>query len=236
MQTRAVLARACLIFSLFGVAACATLPEGTATVPSPDTGNSVGEQLAALPGTVLRETGHVVGGVFSGLFYIVVPTPRTKPSTIFTAGLDPRVIRASRRLQCVPFARARSGVEIYGDAVRWWEKAATTDYAREAAPSVGSVMVLKGYRSGRRGHVAVVTRMIDSRTIVIDHANWLNDGRIYLDQPVVDVSPNNDWTEVRVWYTPDQKLGDRVYQVKGFITRDLPVVPVAQTQQISLTQ
>lgn len=128
----------------------------------------------------------------------------------------PRVIRGPRHLQCVPFAREASGVEIYGNANRWWQLAEGR-YRRTQSPTVGSVFVMNGYRTTRRGHVAVVRKLIDSRTMVIDHANWLNDGKIYLSAPVKDVSPNNDWSQVRVWYTPGQQWGSRTYTAKGFI-------------------
>ena len=43
--------------------------------------------------------------------------------------------------------------------------------------------------------------VVSDREIVIDHANWLNDGKVYLDQPVLDVSEDNDWSAVpKVWY------------------------------------
>src|ERR1700685_4663031 len=47
-------------------------------------------------------------------------------------------------LQCVTFARARTGIDIHGDASVWWEKAAG-HYAREDAPLLGSILVLTGY-------------------------------------------------------------------------------------------
>lgn len=119
-------------------------------------------------------------------------------------------------MQCVPFARAKSGVEIYGDAHTWWDKAAGR-YERGFRPRVGAVLVLYGYKRVDRGHVAVVKRVISSREIVIDHANWLNDGRVYLDQPVKDVSPGNDWSAVKVWYAPGDQYGARTYTVQGFI-------------------
>jgi len=68
-----------------------------------------------------------------------------------------------------------------------------------------------------RGHVAVVTAVDSSREIRIDHANWLDDGAIYRDDPVIDVSPDNDWSEVRVWNTRANQLGTRTYLVRGFI-------------------
>lgn len=128
----------------------------------------------------------------------------------------PRIVRGPRRLQCVPFARDLSGVEIYGNANRWWDLA-EGKYRRAKTPAAGSVMVMNGYRTNRRGHVAVVRKVVDSRTIIIDHSNWLNDGKIYLSAPVRDVSENNDWSRINVWYTPGQTWGSRVYTAKGFI-------------------
>jgi hypothetical protein len=34
---------------------------------------------------------------------------------------------------------------------------------------------------------------------------------------VLDVSPNNDWSQVRVWHIPGGHWGGRVYSVEGFI-------------------
>ena len=129
---------------------------------------------------------------------------------------DPEVVTPGSRMQCVPFARDESGIQIYGDAHLWWGKAAGK-YERGYQPEEGSVMVLFGYKRTDRGHVAVVRRVISDREIVIDHANWLNDGKIYLDQPVQDVSENNDWSAVRVWYAPGGQYGARTYAVQGFI-------------------
>ena len=129
---------------------------------------------------------------------------------------SPEVVSRGERLQCVPFARDESGIEIYGDAHTWWQKAAGK-YDRGAAPEEGAVMVLFGYKRTDRGHVAVVRRVVSDREIVIDHANWLNDGRVYLDQPVMDVSADNDWSAVRVWYAPGHQYGARTYAVQGFI-------------------
>lgn len=129
---------------------------------------------------------------------------------------SPEVRDAGRNMQCVPFARAESGVEIYGDAYTWWDQA-DGKFEREEEPSKGSVMVLKGYKRSDRGHVAVVRRVESDREIVVDHANWLNDGKIYLDQPVLDVSEDNDWSRVRVWYEPGHQYGARIYTVQGFI-------------------
>ena len=139
------------------------------------------------------------------------------------ADIRPTVMDPASPLQCVPFAREASGVEIYGDAKNWW-KLAAGKYSRAKRPQQGAVLVLKGYRTTRRGHVAVVKEILDDRTIVVDHANWGNDGRIYLSAPVRDESPKNDWSMVRVWYTPAGKWGQRIYRTRGFI---LPSTSVA---------
>src|ERR1700727_926713 len=57
---------------------------------------------------------------------------------------DTRVVTPDAPLECVPYARTRSGVVIYGDAGTWWDKA-DGRYARGSSPLLGSVMVLTGY-------------------------------------------------------------------------------------------
>ena len=74
-------------------------------------------------------------------------------------------------LQCVPYAREVSGIAIYGDAHTWWEQAAGR-YDRGNKPRVGAVMAFVPHRNMRLGHVAAVSRVIDSRTVLLDHANW----------------------------------------------------------------
>ena len=127
---------------------------------------------------------------------------------------NPRVIRSRPPLQCVVYAREQSGIEIHGNANRWWASAAGR-YARGHEPSVGSVMVVSG--PDRRGHVAVVRKIIDSRTIIVDHSNWLGHGEINKDTPVRDVSEANDWSEVKFWYIPGTHWGGRVNTIAGFI-------------------
>ncbi len=122
----------------------------------------------------------------------------------------------TKPLQCVPFARSASGVKLFGDASLWWDLAAGK-YIRSNEPRVGSVLVLTGYAGPKHGHVAVVTAIDSARRIRVDHANWLNDGAIYRNDPVIDVSPDNDWSEVRVWNIRANVLGSRTYAVKGFI-------------------
>lgn len=119
-------------------------------------------------------------------------------------------------MECVPYARARSGVELFGDAGSWWERA-DGKYVREPTPLLGSVMVLSGYAGPGRGHVGVVSGLVSAREIRLDHANWVGDGSVYLGDPVVDVSPDNRWTEVRVWNPRSRSWGTKTYLVEGFI-------------------
>ncbi|UPT61867.1 MAG: hypothetical protein M0D54_15915 [Hyphomonadaceae bacterium JAD_PAG50586_4] len=75
----------------------------------------------------------------------------------------------------------------------------------------------RGFNTTTRGHVAVVTHVESSRIIRVDQANWLNNGEISVGVPVIDVSPNNDWSQVRVWHIPGNHWGGRVYVAEGFI-------------------
>jgi hypothetical protein len=127
-----------------------------------------------------------------------------------------RIANGRARLQCVPFARRESGVEIYGDAHTWWRQASGR-YETAQAPSEGAVMVLEGYNTTARGHVAVVREVVSPRLIVVDHANWLNGGEITRDVPIRDVSEAGDWSEVQVWNVPGRHWGGRTYNVQGFI-------------------
>ncbi len=138
------------------------------------------------------------------------------PITWNNTGAKPRILRNGEPLQCVPYARNVSGVQIFGDAYTWWERAAGR-FDRSESPEVGAVLVMKAYQNEQRGHVAVVRRVVNEREIVVDHANWLNKGEIGLDNPVLDVSDDNDWSAVRVWYAPGGHYGGRVYEVQGFI-------------------
>lgn len=127
-----------------------------------------------------------------------------------------RIEHPAHPLQCVAYARARSGISIYGDAWTWWGQAAGR-YNRGHSPMPGAVMVLDGYAGPKRAHLAYVRRVVSSRVIRVDHANWLDHGNIHLDDPVMDVSPDNDWSEVRVFDLETDAWGGHVYDVRGFI-------------------
>ena len=122
--------------------------------------------------------------------------------------------------QCVPFARAASGIQIYGDAWTWWDQAAGR-YRRGEAPKPGAVIVFERTARLPLGHVAVISRVVDSRVAMVTHANWSRQngerGHAEQDVTLTDVSPGNDWSEVRVWYRDSDGLGSTAYPVYGFI-------------------
>lgn len=143
-------------------------------------------------------------------------TPLDLTTTPFDADTAPRILYGEPPSQCVPYARAISGIDIRGDAVTWWSQA-DGRYPRSSHPAEGAVLVLRGYNDHTRGHVSVVREVVSDRLLRVDHANWMNGGEISVDVPVIDVSPNNDWSEVRVWYIPGAYWGGRTYQAEGFI-------------------
>ncbi len=147
------------------------------------------------------------------------PAPQSSVQTaVHSAGpghARPRIVTPKQWLQCVPYARQLTNVQLRGNAWTWWGQAKGR-YQRGKVPAVGSVLVLK--RKGRtRGHLAVVTQLISDREVIANHANWLNRGQIHLNTPIRDVSRNNDWSAVRVWYTPGNILGKSTYPAYGFI-------------------
>jgi len=118
-------------------------------------------------------------------------------------------------LECVPFARALSGIQLRGDAYDWWW-GAPGRYDQGRAPAVGAAMVFAPSRGLPRGHVSVVSRVVGPRQILVTHANWVHH-RVTTDQLVVDDSPYGDWSVARVWWPPVGGLGSTDYPVLGFI-------------------
>jgi hypothetical protein len=128
-------------------------------------------------------------------------------------------------LSCVPFARMATGMNISGDARLWWYNAAGS-YARGQQPERGSVLAFAASGGMSRGHVAVVSRVVNPRTILIDHANWagpgIRRGTVMRGVTVVDVSDRNDWTAVRVQTGWDSDTFGRTYATYGFIYNRAP--------------
>jgi hypothetical protein len=128
---------------------------------------------------------------------------------------SPNNFGSPTQLSCVPYARAVSGIQLDGDAWEWWSEAAGLS-PRSHSPQTGAVLVFPPHGSMSSGHLAVVTALEGNREILVTQSNWLP-RRIEHDQLVMDVSPDNDWTQVRVWYEPVHALGRTVYPADGFI-------------------
>jgi surface antigen len=127
-----------------------------------------------------------------------------------------RQVARSSGISCVPYARHVSGIEVAGNAWKWWENA-EGHYARGRVPEPGSVLAFRSNDRMRLGHVAVVSRVINAREIEVDHANWGSyRGNIAHRVPVVDVSEANNWTAVRVGLGNGSQFGS-VYPTYGFI-------------------
>jgi surface antigen len=123
-------------------------------------------------------------------------------------------------ISCVPYARSVTGMDISGNAHTWWANAAGS-YARGQRPERGSVLAFRSSGGMRMGHVGVVSRLVSSREVLIDHANWegpgIRKGTIMRGVSVVDVSDRNDWTAVRVQVGRDDETYGRTYPTSGFI-------------------
>ena len=124
-------------------------------------------------------------------------------------------------LTCAPFARALTGMHLSGDAADWWGQASGR-YARATTPAVGDVLVFRRAARLPSGHVSVVSRVLDERHIHVIQANWVP-GQLDEDQLIVDVSPRNTWTEVRVWYPPTNQMDTHAYATYGFIVPSAPL-------------
>ncbi|GEO81407.1 CHAP domain-containing protein [Pararhodospirillum oryzae] len=147
--------------------------------------------------------------------------PAYTPAIAVAPAYDPLLSRRSY-WSCVPFVQHASAVHLTGDGWRWWDNAAG-QYHRGSAPRPGSVLVFKRSRDLDRGHVALVRAILDRRTIRVDHANWGSGGykgKIDVGVIVRDVSPRNDWSMTRVWYTPINDLGSTAYPTYGFVYPD----------------
>ena len=115
---------------------------------------------------------------------------------------------------CVAYARDVSGISLDGNAGAWWSQAEGR-YERSQTPAVGAVLVFRPSGHMRVGHVAVVSRVVKPREILVDQANWVR-GRVVKGMSVVDASPNNDWTVVKVVELHSGTHG-RPNQTYGFV-------------------
>jgi surface antigen len=196
---------------LLAVPGC-TAPRDSAA----DTNDGVTYSGSRMPGAMARQQAlapsdplldEVMPSGLGALPQAVMPTP---------ARPRPAIRKVSQPLQCVPYARELSKIALRGNAWTWWQKAKGR-YERGSMPRPGAVLVLSKTNRLRLGHLAVVAGVRSSREIVVHQANWLNRGQIHRYTPVIDVSENNDWSVVRVWYTPGRVYGSRHYPAYGFI-------------------
>jgi hypothetical protein len=133
-------------------------------------------------------------------------------------------------LECVPYAREVSGVELTGDAYLWWNEAAGR-YQRGQTPQSGSVLNFRNNGRMRLGHVAVVTEVVNRREVLVTQANWGGPGfvrgGVSRGISVIDVSPDNDWTAVRMALGHSSEYGS-IYPTYGFIySHDAPTMQMA---------
>lgn len=128
-------------------------------------------------------------------------------------------------VNCVQFVKKASTVALHGNAYQWWD-AADGVYGRGTQPAAGAVMVFSKTRHLPFGHVALVQKQLDDRTLIVDHANWSriggHRGHVERSVRVIDVSDNNDWSKVRVWYAGLSGVGDTVYSLRGFVYPNSP--------------
>jgi surface antigen len=135
---------------------------------------------------------------------------------------------ASRYLQCVPFARQMSGVDIRGNAKTWWSQAAGR-YDRGNTPRAGAVLTLPGYGKMYNGHVAMVSKVVGAREILLTHANWSRRGGIERNVRAIDVSDAGDWSRVKIWFAGNGDFGTTSYPAYGFIYNDRKASPAPET-------
>ena len=167
---------------------------------------------------------------------------------VVSCGLMTATPAAAQFWQCVTFARSVSGIEIRGNANTWWSQAEGR-YERGHTPKAGSVLAFSPTSRMRVGHVAMVSKVVSDREVLLTHANWSRPGAVETNVRAVDVSDAGDWSMVKVWYGPQGGLGTSAYPTKGFIysghapagdTLDAPAQPSFQmasaTRTITATQ
>lgn len=137
-------------------------------------------------------------------------------AALLLSGLTAAPVLGATVLQCVPYARIVSGVEIYGDALTWWDQA-QDHYKRGHKPKKGAVLAFRPVGPMTLGHVAVVSKVLDDRRVLIRHANWSVPGAIEEDVLALDVSEEGDWSAVRIWHSPTSQMGARTNPTYGFI-------------------
>ena len=116
--------------------------------------------------------------------------------------------------QCVPYARLAPASVFSATPIHGGTRPAGR-YARGKAAGGRLRPGAAQDQSAAYGHVAVVTQRVNPREIRIDHANWQR-GAVITGMPVIDVSPANDWTQLRFW-NKDARMWGAIYPAEGFI-------------------
>jgi surface antigen len=142
------------------------------------------------------------------------PTAATNGSRVANTGDLPAPI------QCVPFVRELSGVNLYGNAYTWWDSALAAGYQRGQVPMENAVLVLKKSNRLANGHVAMVRRVVDPGHVELTHANWGSDEYtrrlVHNSMPARDVSAKHDWTSVE-FFNEQAGVWGQPYEAWGFI-------------------
>lgn len=104
---------------------------------------------------------------FYPLIHVEVEMPDTE---VFIGPLEnaPGPTRSYGNGSCMPYARERSGINVFGSACTIWERAGALGLATSTIPIVGGVIVTT---EGNCGHVAVV-ESIDGDNLLISEQNY----------------------------------------------------------------
>jgi surface antigen len=195
----------------------AMLPLDAANAARSDTRNGQSAMRQSALGTSALRPVSVRGG-YSALPGARAGTPRQSRAQAGRRGTSSYSFGGG--ISCVPYARSVTGMAISGNGRDWWHNAAGR-YARSSRPEAGAILSFPGSGAMRSGHVAVVSRVVNARLIEIDHANWggpgIRRGSVMHGVDVIDVSPANDWTQVRVQVGHSNDQFGREYPTHGFI-------------------
>jgi hypothetical protein len=115
---------------------------------------------------------------------------------------------------CALYARAETGVALFGAAGGWWDEAAGL-YQRGHVPEVGSILVFRRTGIIPSGHVAIVSKVVGPGEVLVDQSNWYH-GMVTHDTPVIDTSSDHDWTSVAVMNIGSGEFG-RDSPTYGFV-------------------